>query len=360
MSTAGDMLRLARQRLGFTQKEAAARLGIPQPVLSRFENGLASPDDALLMKATQVYHVPRDFFDIRDPVYGAPVSVHPMTRSRSDVTARELDTIAAELNIRMMHLARFLDGVDYNKSSDIPEMDVERYGSAEKIAATVRAHWRMPSGPVRNLTELVEEAGAIVGFSNFGGAAVSGVTMRVPGRPPLILLNRAHPADRMRWTLGHELGHLAMHRFPTPEMEEEANRFSSALLMPEAEMRDALHGRRITLELLAGLKKEWRVSMQAILYRAKDLGYLTANQSRYLWQQISARGWRLREPPDTEFAPEVPRVLPAIVQSHLTDLGYSAVELHQFIRIYEGEFLELYGPVGAPPPKEKFKLQIVR
>jgi transcriptional regulator with XRE-family HTH domain len=29
MSNVGDMLRLARQRLGFTQKEAAKRLGIP-------------------------------------------------------------------------------------------------------------------------------------------------------------------------------------------------------------------------------------------------------------------------------------------------------------------------------------------
>lgn len=360
MSTAGDMLRLARQRLGFTQKEAAARLGVAQPVLSRFENGLGVPDTAFLMKAARVYQVPQDFFDIRDPVYGPPVSVHPMTRGRSDVTARELDAISAELNIRMMHVARFLDGVDFNQSADIPAMDVEQYGSAEKIAATVRAHWRVPSGPVRNLTDLVERAGAIVGFSRFGGASVSGVTMRVPGRPPLILLNRVHPADRKRWTLCHELGHLICHRFPTPHMEEEANRFASAFLLPEAEMRDAFFGRRITLELLAGLKKEWRVSMQSLLYRAHDLGYLTANQNRYLWQQISARGWRLREPADTEFEPEAPQVLPAIMNAHFSVLGYSPAELQQLIRIHEDEFREMYGEAIGVPKREKFKLQIVR
>jgi Zn-dependent peptidase ImmA (M78 family)/DNA-binding XRE family transcriptional regulator len=359
MSTAGDLLRLARQRLGFTQKEAAARLGIPQPVLSRFENGLAIPDSALLSKAAHVYQVPREFFDIRDPVYGPPVSVHPMARSRSDVSARELDTISAELNIRMMHLARFLEGVDYNSAADIPLLDVEQYGSPEKIAATVRAHWRVPSGAIRNLTDLVEEAGAIVGFSNFRGASVSGVTLRVPGRPPLILLNRAHPADRMRYTLCHELGHLVMHRFPTAEMEDEANQFASSFLMPEPQMHDALYGRRITLELLASLKMEWRVSMQALLVRAFGLGYLTANQNRYLWQQISARGWRLREPADTEFEPEASRVLPAIVQSHLTDLGYSATELRQLLRIQEGEFLEMYRETASPPKRGKVKLQIV-
>src|SRR3954468_17829631 len=99
MSTAGDMLRLARQRLGLTQKAASARLDVAQPVLSRFENGVVEPDSAFLLKAAQVYQVPGTFFEIREPVYGPPVSVHAMTRSKSDVTAHELDMITAELNI---------------------------------------------------------------------------------------------------------------------------------------------------------------------------------------------------------------------------------------------------------------------
>ena len=207
MSTPGDMLRLARQRLGFTQKAAAARLGIPQPVLSRIENGVATADSALLTKAAQAYQVPIDFFDIRDPVYGPPVSVHPMTRGKSDVTAHELDLITAELNIRLMHLALFLEGVNFNATTDVPILDVEQFGSPEKIAAKVRAHWGIPSGPIKDLTQYLERAGIVIGFSKFGGASVSGVTFRVSGRPPLILFNSTHPADRMRFTLAHELGH---------------------------------------------------------------------------------------------------------------------------------------------------------
>jgi len=49
MSTPGDMLRLARQRLALNQKAAADRLGIPQPVISRIENGLAVADNAMLL-----------------------------------------------------------------------------------------------------------------------------------------------------------------------------------------------------------------------------------------------------------------------------------------------------------------------
>jgi Zn-dependent peptidase ImmA (M78 family)/transcriptional regulator with XRE-family HTH domain len=361
MSTAGDMLRLARQRLGFTQKAASARLGIVQPVLSRFENGVVVPDNALLIKAAQVYQVPIDFFEIRDPVYGPPVSVHAMTRARGDVTAHELDLITAELNIRLMHLTRFLEGVDYNATADIPTLDVEQYGSPDKIAATVRAHWGIPSGPIKNLTQFVERAGVVIGFSQFGGAAVSGVTFRVSGRPPLILLNKTHPADRMRFTLAHELGHLVLHRFPTENMEQEANDFASALLMPASDIRAAFLGRRVTLELLAALKPEWKVAMQALLMRASSLKYISPNQSRYLWQQISARGWRLREPAELDFPAEEPRVLPSIVKTHLSDLGYSLDELTKLVRIHASEFTEMYGPTGptSQPPPRRPKLQIV-
>jgi Zn-dependent peptidase ImmA (M78 family)/transcriptional regulator with XRE-family HTH domain len=358
MSTVGDMLRLARQRLGFTQKAAAMQLGVVQPLLSRFENGMAVPDEAFLLKACHVYNVPRPFFDIHDPVYGPPVSVHPMTRGASDVTSRDLDMITAELNIRLMHMRRFLEGVDFEPTAVVPSLDIERYGKPEKVAALLRAHWGVPSGPVKSLTQLLERAGVVVGFSKFGGASVSGVTFRAPGSPPIVLLNVLHSADRMRFTLAHELGHLVQHRFPTPAMEEEANEFASAFLMPREEIQAAFRGRKVTLELLAALKPEWKVAMQALLMRASHLKLVTSNQARYLWQQISAHGWRTREPPELDFPRETPKVLSSIIDAHVSDLGYSAHQLVELSRVHESEFTEMYGRIGAPQ-QSRPRLRIV-
>jgi Zn-dependent peptidase ImmA (M78 family) len=241
-----------------------------------------------------------------------------------------------------------LRGVDFAPRSNVPALDVEQYGSPEKIASTVRSHWGVPSGPIKNLTRVAERAGVIVGTSAFGGASVSGATFRVP----IVLLNELYPADRMRFTLAHELGHLVMHRFPTPDMESEANQFASAILMPENEIRAAFRGRKITLEVLAALKLEWKVAMQALLMRVSALGLIEPNQSRYLWQKISARGWKLKEPPELEFPQETPRVLPSIIKSHLEDLGYSKKELAGLLRIYEDEFEKMY---GMPPPHEPLR-----
>jgi Zn-dependent peptidase ImmA (M78 family) len=258
----------------------------------------------------------------------------------------------------LMHLRLFLEGVDFQPTSDVPSLDIEQYGTPEKIAGVVRAHWGVSSGSIKNLTALAERAGVIVGWSRFKGASVSGVTFRVPGRPPLVLLNAMHPADRMRFTLAHEIGHLVMHRFPTPNMETEANLFAAALLMPAADIRPLLTARSLTLAVLASLKPEWKVAMQALLVRAETLGVVTRNQSKYLWQQISARGWRLREPPELDFAHEEPRVLQSILKTHLSHLEYSVEDLANMVRIHQPEFTELYGALDQATA-ERPRLRIV-
>jgi hypothetical protein len=94
--------------------------------------------------------------------------------------------------------------------------------------------------------------------------------------------------------------------------------------------------------------------------RASSLNCITPNQARYLWQQISARGWRLREPAELDFPIELPTVLPSIVKAHLSDLGYSLSELTKLVRIRESEFIEMYGAVTGAPKKPTPKLQIIR
>jgi hypothetical protein len=72
----------------------------------------------------------------------------------------------------------------------------------------------------------------VVAHSDLRGSSGSGVRFSVPGMPHVIVLNRQQSADRMRFTLCHELGHVIMHTFPTPEMEVEADKFASCFLLP--------------------------------------------------------------------------------------------------------------------------------
>jgi Zn-dependent peptidase ImmA (M78 family)/transcriptional regulator with XRE-family HTH domain len=353
------LLRIARQRNGFSQGEAADRLGIPQVTLSRYENAVSIPNDHVVALAAAVYDLPVSFFRQPDTVVGAPVSVHPMWRKKAGVTVRDLDRIIGEINIRIMHIRRMLEAVEYAAQTNIPRLDLEEYrGDIERLTSIVRAHWLLPPGPIENLTTAIERAGAAVVHSSLSGSSVSGVTVSVPGLLPIIVLNEEQPADRLRFTLAHELGHLVMHRFPSPNMEEEANEFASALLMPKNEVTIALRG-RLDLRRLAALKPEWRVSMQALLYRAQSLGLIGKQQAGWLWRQFNMNRIKLREPPELDFPQEQPAVITRMVRLHLDTFGYLVSEFAKLLHLHERQLGEFYN-LSDKPTVPGLRLRVVR
>ncbi|MGY4572283.1 XRE family transcriptional regulator [Bradyrhizobium sp. USDA 3256] len=354
------LLRIARQRLGFSQGEAAERLGVPQVALSRYENAVAAPPDEFIARASSIYDLPIAFFRQTDAVFGPPVSVHPMWRKKADVTVRDIDRIIAEINIRVLHLRRLLNAVEYTPQANIPRLDPDDYdGDLERIAAIVRSHWLLPSGPVENLTAAVERAGAVVIHSSMGGSAVSGVTIAVPGLLPIIVLNQDQTADRLRFTLAHELGHLVLHKFPSPDMETEANNFASALLMPKNEITIAFRGRKIDMARLAALKPEWRVSMQALLYRAQSLGLVEKSQASWLWRRFAMDRIKLREPAYLDFDAEKPGVVSRMIRLHLENFGYSPSDLAKIIHANDNMLNEYYD-LNSTPTLQGMRLRVIR
>lgn len=352
----GELLRLGRLLRGFNQREFAAAIPTEPSTVSRVENGIieASPD--LSRRSSEVLELPPAFFRQTDQVYGLPLSVHPsMWRKKSATSQHDIDRALAELNIRIMHLRRLVRSTEVRPVLTLPELDIDQYdGDVEKVANAVRRTWMMPAGPVRDLTGWLERAGVFVVHTELPDAAMDGVTIRVPDAPPCIFLNSAQPADRMRFSLAHELGHLVMHRIPNANMEAEANQFAGAFLVPTADVRPYFFGKRIDLPLLASMKPEWRVAMAALLMRAKQGGYVNENQARYLWQQFNTHKIRLREPPELDFPPELPELMPKLLSLHIHHLGYTLADMSSLLGMYEGELVDFYkltdvkGPPGRP------------
>jgi Zn-dependent peptidase ImmA (M78 family)/transcriptional regulator with XRE-family HTH domain len=361
MSYNGELLRLARQYRGLNQRDLARGLLVEPSTVSRVENGIIEPSQDFQRRAAEFLKFPPQFFEQRDNVYGLPLSVHAsMWRKKAAASQHDMDRALAELNIRMMHLRRLIHAVDYQPAFPLPQLDIETYkGDIEAVAAAVRQTWLMPAGPIPNLTTAVEMTGCFVIHANLSDAAIDGVTLRAPGTPPCIFLNRDQPADRMRFSLAHELGHLVMHRVPTPHMEEEANAFSAAFMAPAKDIRPHFSRRRIDLPLLANLKPEWRMAMAALLFRAKQLHFVNDNQARYLWQQFNIHKIRLREPPELDFPVEHPGLMPRLISLHLEQLGYSMAELENLLSMYEDEIAEFHDLRGSSLPPGRPRLRLV-
>lgn len=316
------MLTLARQVREMTQSELAAAVGVSQARISKIEHGLLPPDDIVDALAKELDY-PREFFFQEGHNYGLPVRHH---RKRASLGQRALDRIHAAINIRALQLRELLKAAAIEPELELPRIDVDAFnGAVDEIARAVRSFWRLPRGPIANLMALIERAGVVLIPMDFGDPEVDAIAQIVPGLPPMIFFSTQAPADRLRFTLAHELGHLIMHALPSPDMEKEAHRFAAEFLMPAADIAHQLT--RVTLPLLATLKAVWKVSMGALLQRAKDLGTITQRQYIRFRTEFSRRGYLRREPAEIDILRERPVLLQAIVSFHVQQLGYGPREL---------------------------------
>lgn len=338
------LLLLARQYRGLSQAEIAARAGLNQGHYSRIETGLLpdGPSADNVDKLASVLRFPASFFYLPDALAALPLSVHPMHRKRASVGERTLKQLHAELNLRLIHVRRYLNAVELAPELPLPWIDVDEGGGAQEIARKLRRAWLIPDGPLPDLIAYCERAGIIVVVCDFD-PSVDGVTMRTRDLPPCVFLNSQATADRMRFSLAHELGHIIMHRVPTDDMEDEANSFAGEFLVPAKQLTNQVIGNRVTLEFLARQKAYWRVSMAFLLFHASKHGLVTRHQSEYLWKQLSALGWRLREPSETDIAPEEPALFPRIVRLHSDELGYDVGALSKLVHAEPEEVTRFYG-----------------
>lgn len=233
-------------------------------------------------------------------------------RRRASAKATDWRRQEARLNTIRMHRRQLFEQVSLNSGQIVPTFDPIDTDPAA-AARIVRMQWRMPSGPVRNLLGWLEAAGCVVVKEAFPTRRVDGLSQWI-GDHPVVLLNEDVPRDRLRWTGAHELGHICLHStYVTDEVERQANAFAAEFLMPEAVIKSQLRG--LSVGRLHDLKRQWGVSMQALVERAHGLGLLGARARTNLYKSLSAKGWRTKEPLSDEIAPEEPRLTSLVADS---------------------------------------------
>lgn len=342
------MVTLARESRGITQGELAKRLAalydkpVTQGTISKIEQGLLNVSEEMLNGLGKVLKYPGSFFSQSEEIYAPGMSLH---RKRVSLPAKTLNKIEAVTNIYRFHVKSLLKSVD-GLEKKYPYYDIDEYGEPENIALLVRQAWLVPRGPVENMTRLIERAGIIIIPCDFETRLIDGLTINVDNLPPIIFISKDIPGDRMRFTLGHELGHIIMHKFPTNNMEKEADRFSAEFLMPSPEIKKDLNN--VTLHKLADLKLYWKVAMSALLVKSSTLNTITPWQSQYLWRQFAKLGYKTREPAEIDIPRESPSLLKKLIDIHVTDLNYTANEIAKILHLEEEEVFDFYLKKSSP------------
>jgi len=305
----------------------------------------------MLNDISKTLNYPTSFFFQNENRYP---TTNPFHRKKQSIPQKVLDKIEALANIKRMHIERLLDSIDLG-SKEIPYVDKDNFESIEDMSLYVRSFLKIPRGPINSVSTLIEGIGIPIVLCNFYTDKIDGFTITT-NTSHIIFVNKDMPWCRIRFTLSHEFGHIVLNHSHELGIEDEANKFASSFLMPKKDINKDFLSHKINLDKIASLKPYWKVSMQALIFRAKYLNFLEDNQYQYLWMTMNKLGYRKNEPKHLDIAAENPYLLKAIIDLHKNNLEYSESELMQLLHTNQDDFFELYPTLKDKPKKIKLTL----
>lgn len=334
------MIILARELRGLNQVDVAEKLKVTQGTLSKIEMGLMPINNELLKNLSKILDFPTGFFSREGKTF--PPNLYYRKKVRTSKLLQTKDE--ALMNVHSLNIQTLLKSIDFDRGN-IPNFDVEIDGSPITIAKKLRYLWQVPNGPINNLFQLIESKGIIIVLCNFASPDIDGRSMFTERGDIMIFLNSNYPIDRQRYTLAHELFHVIAHLHcsipETRDIEKEANLFAGEFLIPEDDLRKFIQD-PTTIEVLADLKRYYRMSMQSILQKISITKPLTANQQKYLWATIMKLGFKKHEPSELDPPIERPVLLKKMLNIFKNDLNYSDEEMEKLFYIKKQEINSLY------------------
>lgn len=286
----GRRIKWFREQRNLTQDELTQSLGFnDRQTLSAIEAGKRKLLPEELVALTQALEVELD--DLVDPFklvgeggfnfrveHAEPATVEAFAEQASSwiATYREL---GRQAGIAQPCLGQKLELTRNSSFSD-----------AAASAEALRAKWSLGDIPADTLEDALDrELGTLVLYVD-APEGLSGAASHLPGLQT-ILVNRNEAPSRRAFDLAHELFHIltwdAMPpariegREPRPtkgnRVEQLANNFAAALLMPESVVRDlwANRGGSDLSEWLGANARSLRVSVTALQWRLVNLGLLS-------------------------------------------------------------------------------------
>ncbi|MFI5093525.1 MAG: helix-turn-helix domain-containing protein [Candidatus Acidiferrales bacterium] len=308
-----ERLRQARELSGLRQSELAERVKRSQGTIANIESGISAPSKQLLAEVAKCTGFPVAFFST--PILVQFPNEEMMFRARASMARREAVAgcryaeIVYELMVRVLESYVEPLHLSLGKLADSPVLAAQK---------TRRLMGLAPDQPISHLVHSVEKSGVIVLALPLEFEKIDAFSACVGEEPkrPVIAVCRIATGDRIRWTVTHELAHIVLHSDRVQlraEDHREADQFAAEFLLPEVAMRQELTA-PVTLSSLAVLKPRWGVAMQALIRRAFGLSIISERQYKYLFEEIGAKGWRLREPKNLDIPVEKPRALRQIAE----------------------------------------------
>ncbi len=293
-NTLAARVRQAIVASGMSQQALAERIGMDPTALSKILTGkrrLNSLELALIADATAVR-----VDELLDPGRHAGPHVAARTqRDKSPAVDEALHRVDDFLEIDALLCDLGLSAPV--SSLPVPVTDGTYREQAIELARSVRELAGIGDGYIEELASFCENRlGVDVAVESLP-PGLDGLSVS-RGNYRLALVSSAIPATRQRYTLAHEIGHLAADDtqdvmidedlFGDAEQEKRANVFASSFLMPESSLRRAMGTAGLVEASIGDMLANYKVSLDALAWQLFSVR-LVDKAGRERVRQLSSR-----------------------------------------------------------------------
>lgn len=319
----GDNLRIARLMSGISLNELGERVGTTRQYIHQLETtDKKIPTIDLVEALAYELGVEANFFCYPLGNQVKEEECHFRKLKTTLVSSRRESAARATLMNKLIEtLEAYLELPPVN----FPQVEISSLADSEAASIECRKYWKLGDGPIKNMIRVAENAGAIV--STFGDVSEKIDALSLNRGRPIIILNTAKNAPRLRMDIGHEMLHIIGHNgieTGDRETEAQADHFASHFLLPRAALIREYTSRsktRVDWNAIYSMKVKWGISARAVVYRLNQYGLITPSQYRTANIHFSKTGQTKEEVHDDKVPLDMPELLPSSLTLLLRSYG---------------------------------------
>jgi Zn-dependent peptidase ImmA (M78 family)/DNA-binding XRE family transcriptional regulator len=264
--TFGSRLKKSREECRYSHSELAEMAGVAKQSIYKFESDELKPGSETLLKFCDIFRKSYAYFRCIDEQVNYNLGKvrfrHSQVKMMQTVTLEEIREQVITEVANQKKFEAFLE-IERVFENPVEEIKVEDEKDIEKAAKLLRKKWKLGIGPIYDVVETIENNGVYVVEINYSDD-FSGMNTMINDEIPVIVLNQnCKTLERKRFTAVHELAHAIL-------------KFKGAVLILEEALYNEWGKKRtvITLAELKKIREIYGISIEAIIVRARVMGYI--------------------------------------------------------------------------------------
>lgn len=298
----GQRIKQFRLAKGYSLDELVAATGgiVSKVALSKYEREIMKPSIKILSAISKA-------LGVKAINLAAPPNINVQFiayRKGSGLTKKEQSTVESLVTSKLEDRVKIQDLLF---SSSKPNLPVKHYKirtieDVETVSVDLRTKWKLGLDPIGNITELLENnfvhVMSINNDKSFDGISALAYANNSQLKAAAVVSKNNIPGERQRLNLAHELGHIVLDVAPNLDEEKVAFRFGGAFLAPAETVLKIVGSRREHFQPkeLFILKKIFGISIQALLFRLRDLNVMSPASFSSWYRLINKNNWKKNEP----------------------------------------------------------------